>query len=155
LTFNKPVRKALLLLFVPTVLAAQDSKLDSVAIQQARNVLVSQLDPKLPRINFSEWLKMEAGPAASISWDTNDCGEQTGDTATNPKEIPICAEATAKMHDGRTIVVWLAVGTNLKGLMGKTEAASITVGDKPLAHLSDIPLELKKFQEKPGVKPKL
>jgi hypothetical protein len=154
------LRKALLLLFVPAVLAAQDSKLDSAAIQHARIVLASRLDPKLPRMKFSEWLKMEAGPAASISWDTNDCGEQTGDPATNPKEIPICAEATAKMHDGRTIVVRLAVGTNLKGLIGETEVSWITVGwdpdsDKPLAHLRDVPLELKKFQERPGAKPKL
>src|SRR5690242_5134678 len=119
------IRGIALLFIVPAIAVPQDSNFDSAAIQKASNALVSQLDPKLPQMKFGDWLKREAGPQAKISWETNDCGEQTGDPATNPKDIPVCAEATAKMLDGRAIVVRLAVGTDTKGLIGKPEVAWI------------------------------
>src|ERR1700686_2151911 len=68
-------------------------KTDQAAIQQAKRVLVSSLDSTLPKVSLEFFLNYESG-GADIRWEVNDCGEQTGNPATDRgTDTPICVEA--------------------------------------------------------------
>ena len=131
------------------VVAAGQTPRDRKAIAYAKAILVYKLDPKLPAIPFERWLMKEAGDGAQISWEVNDCGEQTGapEEEDSNSDIPMCVEAEAHMRDKRVIVVGIAVGTFQRGITGKPATWWITVGrdpasDPPLKSLSDVPLKL-------------
>jgi hypothetical protein len=136
----------LTILLMASVALAQSPR-DKKAISFAKSILVSQLDPKLPGISFERWLQKEAGEGASIQWEVNDCGEQTGSAADRGRDFPMCVEATAHMADKRIIVVNIAIGTFKKGIRGKPGTTWISVGNdpysnSPLKSLSDVPLRL-------------
>jgi hypothetical protein len=133
-------------LLVAMVTAAQTPR-DRKLIASAKAIPVSRLDPKLPAIPFERWLIKEAGEGAQISWEVNDCGEQTGSPEDSQGDFPVCVEANAKLADQRVIVVSIAVGTYQRGISGKPATWWITVGhdpssDPPLNTLSDVPLRL-------------
>jgi hypothetical protein len=133
-------------LLIAMVAAGQTAR-DRKAIAQTKALLVSQLDPKLSSIPFERWLIKEAGEGAQISWEVNDCGEQTGTAEDRDSDFPLCVEAEAHMRDKRVIVVSIAVGTYQRGITGKPATWWITVGhdpssDPPLKTLSDVPLRL-------------
>ncbi len=141
------VRTAAWLIVLIAVGAAGQTPRDRKAIAHTKAILVSQLDPKLPAIPFERWLIKEAGEGAEISWEVNDCGEQTGTAEDRGSDFPLCVEAEAHMRDKRVIVVSIAVGTYQSGIAGKPVTWWITVGhdpysDPPLKTLSDVPLRL-------------
>ncbi len=105
---------------------AQEGEAQAIAF--ARQINVSQLDPALPHQRLDDWIQALAGPKATVTWEVNDCGEQTGTTADLERDIPSCAQAEAKLADNRTIVIMIAVGTVKKGLSGKPEVFHISVG---------------------------
>jgi hypothetical protein len=132
---------------------AQDqaySALDRKAIQRGRKVLVSQLDPKLPPVTLESFVQAQAGRGSRITWEANDCGEQTGSPADAGRDFPLCAEANALLEDGRTIVVRVGVGTLKKGVFGAADLWWVAVNPldsfdgAPLKRLSDLPAELAK-----------
>jgi hypothetical protein len=129
------------------MVAAGQTPRDRKAIAYTKALLVSQLDPKLSAIPFERWLIKEAGEGAQISWEVNDCGEQTGNAEDRDSDFPLCVEAEARMRDKRVIVVSIAVGTYQRGITGKPATWWITVGHDPssdpaLKTLSDVPLKL-------------
>ena len=129
------------------MVAAGQTPRDRKAIAHTKAILVSQLDPKLPAIPFERWLIKEAGEGAQISWEVNDCGEQTATGEDRDSDFPLCVEAEAHLRDKRVIVVSIAVGTYQRGISGKPATWWITVGhdpssDPPLKTLSDVPLKL-------------
>ena len=135
-----------LLLLLAVSVAGQTPR-DKKMIAYAKAIPVSQLDPKLPSVAFERWWMKEAGQGAQISWEVNDCGEQTGATEDRDSDFPVCAEANAKMSDKRVIVVSIAVGTYKRGISGKPATFWITVGkdpnsDEPLDTLSEVPAKL-------------
>lgn len=143
------VRTAACLGLLIAMAAAGQTPRDRKAIAHTKAILVSQLDPKLPSIPFERWLIKEAGEGAQISWEVNDCGEQTGtaEEQESDSDFPMCVEAEAHMRDKRVIVVSIAVGTYQSGIAGKPVTWWITVGhdpysDPPLKTLSDVPLRL-------------
>ena len=141
------MRTAACLGLLIAVAAAGQTARDRKAIAHTKTILVSQLDPKLPSIPFERWLIKEAGEGAQISWEVNDCGEQTGSPENQGSDFPMCVEADAHMRDKRVIVVSIAVGTYKRGISGKPVTWWITVGhdpysDQPLKTLSDVPLKL-------------
>jgi hypothetical protein len=141
------VRTAACLGLLIAVAAAGQTPRDRKAIAYTKALLVSQLDPKLPAVPFERWLTKQSGEGAQISWEVNDCGEQTGSPEDQGSDFPICVEATAHMRDKRVIVVSIAVGTYQHGISGKPATCWITVGldpstDPPLKTLSDVPLRL-------------
>jgi hypothetical protein len=143
------VRTAASFVLLVAVSAVGQTPRDRKAIAYAKAILVSTLDPKLPAIPFEHWLIKEAGEGAKISWEVNDCGEQTGtpEEAESDSDLPMCVEAEAHMRDKRVIVVGIAVGTYQRGISGKPATWWITVGldpnsDEPLKTLSDVPLKL-------------
>jgi hypothetical protein len=135
-----------LVLLVGSSAVAQTSQ-ERKAIAFAKAVPVSQLDSKLPPIPFERWLTSIAGAGAQMTWEVNDCGEQTGTTIDNGRDFPICVEVNAEMRDNREIAVSINVGSFKQGVHGKPSTWWITVGydpatDKSLDKLSDVPLKL-------------
>lgn len=122
------VRTAACLGLLIAVAAAGQTPRDRKVIAHTKALLVSQLDPKLPAVPFERWLIKEAGEGAQISWEVNDCGEQTGTAEDRDSDFPLCVEAEAHMRDKRVIVVSIAVGTYQRGIAGKPVTWWITVG---------------------------
>jgi hypothetical protein len=152
------VRTAAWLIVLIAVGAAGQTPRDRKAIAHTKAILVSQLDPKLPAVPFERWLIKEAGEGAEISWEVNDCGEQTGTPENRGSDFPLCVEAEAHLRDKRVIVVSIAVGTYQRGIAGKPVTWWITVGhdpysDPPLQTLSDVPLRLIKTHGVPPPAP--
>lgn len=84
-------------------------KRDAALIARVQKLPVSQLDSTLPSLDFESWLKSHAGERATLEWEVNDCGEETGSPADRGREIPLCVEADAHMKDGRSITFMIAV----------------------------------------------
>ena len=104
------------LLLVPP-LAGQS--LDERAIQFAKTVPVSRLEAGMPSQPFAAWFQKLVGPETRVTWETNDCGEQTGSPADAQRAFPICAEVGAALANGRKVSVQIAVGTFQKGISGR------------------------------------
>ena len=75
------------------------NKKQKAAIQRAKNLIVSSFDRSLPNVSLEFFLKYEAG-GAPIKWEVNDCGEQTGNPATDRgHDSPMCVEADFDYKD--------------------------------------------------------
>jgi hypothetical protein len=107
-------------ILVVTYNSAVAQSRDERIIAYAKRIRVSSLDPTLPKQPIEIWLKSIVGSKAVLSWEVNDCGEQTGvagdGSSVNP---PLCAEVDAKLTDGRKVGILIAVGTHKSGLKGK------------------------------------
>ena len=83
---------------------------------------VATLDPALPSQRFEEWFRQTMGPEDSYTWELNDCGEATGNPATDrQRDMPLCVEVRAHGPQEREMdtSVMLQVGTERKGLFAK------------------------------------
>lgn len=90
---------------------------DAAAITAAKQAVVRSLDPSLPRVPFSQWLRDVVGPDAATKWEVNDCGEQTGNPALDKdRDFPMCAEALVTLPGQRVLHVSIVVGTFKKGV---------------------------------------
>lgn len=139
----------LLLLVTPAAWAqgVQQRTLERRAIEAAKHVSAKSLDSVLPSQSFEKWLQSLIGPETRVAWESNDCGEQTGDPATTPSDPPVCAQASATLPDGRTVTVMIAVGTYKKGIRGKPQVFFIGLerkdgGSVPVHTLHELPVAL-------------
>lgn len=99
---------------------------EKAAIDHAKTILVSSLDRSLPKITLEYFLQYES-KGAPIHWEVNDCGEQTGDPATDPgRDFPMCVQADFDVQH-RAVSVMIAVGTSRKGVSGPPQVFSVTV----------------------------
>jgi hypothetical protein len=121
-------------------------KMEQAAIQRAKSALVSSLDSSLPKVTLEFFLKYESGDAP-IQWEVNDCGEQTGNRATNRgSDSPSCVDADFE-KDQTAVTILVSVGTFQKGPSGIPALRSATV-DGPsgrrhaLRRLGELPKEL-------------
>ena len=126
---------ALMRIFAITVVATSllgsatlaASEADAVSYAQA--LPVSAIDSSLPSSRtLAEWLAARA-QGNRVAWESNDCGEQTGDPATTPDDFPICAEARFVTCDGHAASVAIAVGTLVGGMRGPPELFWAQTGD--------------------------
>ena len=101
------------------VLPLAGQSLDERAIRFAKTIPVSRLEAGMPRLPFAAWFQKLVASQAKVTWETNDCGEQTGSPADAQRDFPICAEAEAALANGRKITVQIAVGTFQKGISGR------------------------------------
>lgn len=120
---------------------------DEKVIAAARQVPVSELDPKLPKQAFGPWLEKLVAPA-KLAWEVNDCGEQSGSPADQDRDFPMCVEANAELGAGRHVTVSIAVGTANKGISGKPGVFFILLDEpgsdeKDVVHLSDLAARLR------------
>lgn len=97
---------------------AQSNKRDAAAIKFARATLVSNIEKGMPKMRFDTWLRQTVGPNMKITWEVNDCGEQTGTPADKGRDFPMCVEAIADSTDLQVSVA-LGVGTFKRGIIGK------------------------------------
>jgi hypothetical protein len=104
--------------FVATTARAQSDLYEKRTIAYAKRLSVSELQKGLPAQRFADWFSDAVGSQAKINWEVNDCGEQTGTPTDVGRDFPSCVEANAKLNDGRTAVIRIAVGTFEKGIWG-------------------------------------
>lgn len=93
---------------------------DAVVIEAAKKTIVQVIEPKLPKITFDEWLRGVVGAKPEMKWGVNDCGEQTGNPASDRgRDFPMCAEVRVVLGPKHELMLSLAMGTFGKGLTGK------------------------------------
>src|SRR6266853_4199058 len=108
-------------LLLTVCLWAQQSSVNNterVAIQRAKNLIVSSFDRSLPNVSLEFFLKYEGG-GAPIKWGMSDCGDQTGSPAPDQEHgSPICVEADFESKGQTAISVLVSVGTFNRGPSG-------------------------------------
>lgn len=133
--------------------AHEKKKMEQAAIERAQDVLVSKFDSSLPRVSLKFFLESEA-EGTKISWEMNDCGEQTGDPSVDRgRDMPTCVEASFTLKDQRTVDVMVAVGTSKKGIAGDVTLFSATLTDETGTHvikLIELPAKLQRGKPRKG-----
>lgn len=114
--------------------AATDPAEDSYAALEKRTVEAVQhlsaraIDSTLTDTRFDRWFRQAVGANAWVSWEMNDCGEQTGSPADSARDFPTCVQAMAEWDDGRKALVWIAVGTVKRGVFAPPELIWASAG---------------------------
>ncbi len=120
------MRPLFLILAILPCAAAQST--DQLAIDRARTTIVYTFDKDLPKVSLEDFLKQSTNNAL-LTWEVNDCGEQSGDPEDGQRDIPICAQVTLKATNGRAATVMVAVGTAQKGVSGRPELFDVFITD--------------------------
>lgn len=106
-------------LFLFPVASAQAQISETEAVAFVKHLSPSAIDSELPAGHFSDWLASIIGDSATVQWELNDCGEQSGDPAVDSlRDIPACVGVYVTFPDGRKLGIMIAVGTSNKGLAG-------------------------------------
>jgi len=123
------LKKEILFILILSVLWILEFPLAHAQLQEetiiayAQNIQVSNLDSTLPKQPIEVWLTSLVGSKTTISWEVNDCGEQTGvagdSSSINP---PVCSQVTSKLENGRTVGIQIIVGTFKEGIKGTIKA---------------------------------
>lgn len=135
----------------PRVAIAQKPNLEQRAIDTAKHVSAKSLDPQLPDQPFENWFQAVVGAGANVTWESNDCGEQTGDPKTTPKDPPVCAQASALLDSGENVTVMIAVGSVKRGIAGNPSVfyAGVSTGEgvsKEVRALHELPAAMKDLE---------
>lgn len=114
------------------------------AIDLLEQYPAARLDSLLPKTAFLSWFREIVGSTAKITWEINDCGEQTGVPAVDQeRDLPVCFEISALLPDRQIIGVAIAVGTQKKGLNGTPTVYNIYIdtgkGTQHIKRLRDLP----------------
>jgi len=116
-------------------------------IASVKRLPVSELDPILPSISFANWLEIEAGSGARISYAVR----QQSNNAGNLGAFPTCVEADAQLEDGRAIWIFIAVRASKQAgaIRFKLHSATILTQHETIdvRRLSDVPAVLIKTHE--------
>jgi protein TonB len=123
----------------------QSESFEKRAISAVRRLPASSLDTKLPNRSFVAWLNELVGQESGFVWQLAECG--AGGGGENGYDMPACAEATALLPNGDSVVVGISVGTFKKGLVGEPSfiGAVIKSGERlyRVRKLSDLPALLR------------
>lgn len=92
----------------------QASKRDRTAIEHTKRLKVSRIEAGMPNTRLDTWLRRVFG-SGKLSWEVNDCGEQSGTSADKGRDFPMCVEATIASSDLAATVI-LGVGTFKTGI---------------------------------------
>lgn len=104
----------ILLGVLPVSSPAQES--DSLVIALIQKMSVLQIDSTLGNEPFIDWLKKLAGEKTTLTWEIDDCGEQTGVPAIDKeRDIPTCVAVYGILPDGRKFGIAIITGTVQKG----------------------------------------
>jgi hypothetical protein len=123
---------AILILSAFGVTRAQSSKkIEVAAIKYAKNYLVSGIENGLSPKSFGVWFRELVRAKTPVTWETNDCGEQTGTSADRGRDFPMCVQASAKMSANFFVSVNIQYGTFKRGVTrGKPVVRYISVGEE-------------------------
>lgn len=120
---------------------------ETQVVNYARRLKASALDSGLPKKSIEAWFRSVVGPKARISWEANDCGEQTGTPGAAITDTPVCAQVTAKLEGDREVGISIGVGTYRKGIYGKPTVFYAYINDsgtlRNVASLTELPALLK------------
>ena len=105
---------------------AQSKRQQAAAIRYGKGTLVSRIEKGMPRERFDVWLKKLAGRKAKITWEVNDCGEQTGTPVDKGRDFPMCVEADSKLGD-MAIIIIINVGTFGRGIIGPPQVRGLSL----------------------------
>jgi TonB family protein len=137
--------------------ATQSESFEKQAMYAAQQVSASSLDAKLPNRTFVAWFNDVIGQEAGVVWQLAECG--AGAPVRTSQDTPACAEATALMPNGDTVIVGISVGTFKKGLIGEpTFQGAVIKRDEQLyqvRRLSDLPEMLRHLNGDPRALPDL
>ncbi len=132
LSINQPSLFVLILILICVSGAnAQSKKLEKAAISHAKNYLVSGIETGMPNQPFGVWFQELVGDKTSMTWEINDCGEQTGTSADRGRDFPMCVGTTVALSADFHISVNIQYGTFKKGITKMQPVVrSIVVGDE-------------------------
>ncbi len=123
---------------------------DAHAIAAAKNTSVHRLDSSLPDKALGKWLRGVVGAQSQITWEVNDCGEQTGNPEVDKgRDFPICVEAQATLQQKSKLSVSVSVGTFNTGVRAGAVrfAYAVIVGPdgstRSIRKLSQVPEAIK------------
>jgi hypothetical protein len=120
--------------------------LEQRVVSAVQKLSAKSLDSELPDQPFEEWFQAAVGKDVKVAWESNDCGEQTGDPKTTPADFPVCGQASAKLSGGRTVTVMVAMGSYKKGITGDPAVFFVGVDHEntfePVEKLHDLPKTL-------------
>lgn len=121
--------------------ATQLESFEKRAVSAVQRISASNLDAKLPNRSFVAWLNDLVGQEAGVVWQLAECG--AGAPGGTGQDVPACAEVTALLPNGDTVIVGISVGTFKKGLIGEPafRGAVIKSGEQlyQVRRLSDLP----------------
>jgi TonB family protein len=95
------------------------TSLEKRAVEDTKRTLASELDAELPKLPFAEWFGKVVGSDAGTVWQLSECGgpvEVAPNSASG--DVRACVEANSLLHDGRRVIVRIAVGTFKQGIVG-------------------------------------
>ena len=85
---------------------------------RAKHLDVHELDPALGNAEFRYWFSTTiAAPRSDVSYEMNDCGEQTGGPADAGRDIPLCVEVRALSRKGTVVSLSILVGSIARGVL--------------------------------------
>jgi hypothetical protein len=103
------------------------------AIARLKNLDVKELDPKLGNAAFKYWFIVSvAAPRAPITYELNDCGEQSGGND-GDRDIPLCVEVRTTTRSGAEASAMILVGSVSSGVLSGTPvifSAGLQQGDR-------------------------
>jgi hypothetical protein len=137
-------------LFSVSVLQAGAQARDARAVAAAKNASVHRMDNALPDRPLEKWLREVVGQQAGITWEVNDCGEQTGNPELDKdRDFPICVEAQVRLKPKSTLYVSFSVGTLKTGVRSGSVRFAYAVVEQPggrslsIRKLSQVPEAVK------------
>lgn len=110
--------------------AQTNRRLDAAAVKYAKSYRVSMIEKGFPPKPFAVWFQELVGAKTPVSWETNDCGEQTGDAESDKaRDFPMCVNAIAEQSAYCFVSVNIQYGTFKRGITrGKPVIRYISVG---------------------------
>jgi hypothetical protein len=101
---------------------------DRRLIEYAKKISAAKLDEQLAAIPLASWLRQAAGHDVRMTWEVNDCGEQSGDPDLDEdRDIPLCVEADLYVPGGGEGMVMIQVGTESKAPDGEPALRMLAV----------------------------
>ncbi len=117
--------------------------IEQLFIEKAQSTPVQQLDPALPPTPLAAWLNSIALPSSEVTWEVNDCGEQTGGPADRGRDFPACVEAIFAVAPKIRAHVSVVLGTFKQGVIGQPRLFQLFVEhggrSQGMQRLSDLP----------------
>ena len=99
----------------------------------AQGVSVRSIDSTMGTdLSLAEWV-LARSKDKKVSWESNDCGEQTGDPRTTPQDVPACVEAQFQTCTGVSASITVIVGSSLAGLAERVQLFMAYTGAEPAA----------------------
>lgn len=144
---------ALLLVALSTSSIAARAQNDAPAVVAAQRTFVSELSPSLPHTPLGAWLRAAAPANSSVTWETDDCGEQTGNPQVDrARDLPVCASVEIALAGNRRLFLSFLVGTAQKGITGRPALYFGQFADAagPSPGRASAAIEIRDFAEVPG-----